>query len=267
MALITTAWIMGSEPDVPETQIDVTANAVTETLTIPAGDYYMYDSTASNSAVDALETALETHSEIGFGGCTAYLRRDRLPRFQCGLNFTIDSWSDLTIRNILGFTGTEAFAASLQVPSGLSSYLWSPGRCEIPDAPLGSQGLPYHDTAVGMSGDAVVTATTNNSGRKNRFLFRRVMNTRVMLANETAGQYVSFWDAVQRRFYRWKLYRDITEEDTAADDTAAVLSGEILGPYKWLRQPGVMDFEYRREISRLELFNTVEIPALLVDEY
>jgi hypothetical protein len=267
MALITTAWIMGSEPDVPETQIDVTANAVQETLTIPAGDYYMYDSSAANSAIDALETALESHSEIGFGGCIAYLRRDRLPRFQCGMNFTIDSWCDLTLRSILGFTGTVAFAASLQFPSGLSSYLWSPGRCEIPDAPLGSQGLPYKDTAKGQSGDRVVTATTNNTGRKNRFLFRRVMNTRVMTDDGQPGQHVQFWDLVQSRYYRWKLYRDVTEEDTAADDTQVSFSGGTLGPYAWLNQSAVDEYQYRREISRLELFNTIEMPAVLVDEY
>lgn len=267
MALIQTAWLMGSEPNVPETQIDVTANAVTETLTLPASDYYPWDPTAANSCINQLHDALESHSEIGIGGCTAFIGRDRLPRFTCGNAFSIDSWTDLTFRTILGFTGTEAFAATTQIPSGLSNYLWSPGRCEIPDAPLGSQGLPYHDTAVGMSGDAVVVATTNNSGRKNSFRFNLVQNTRAMLGNEIPGQYSLFWGAVVRRFYRWKLYRDITEEDELVDATQATLTGEVLGPYKLLRQSGVLELDYQRELTRLELYNTVELPALLVDEY
>ncbi len=258
---------MGSEPNVPETQIDVTCNAVTETLTLPASDYYPWDSTAANSCINQLHDALESHSEIGIGGCTAYIGRDRLPRFIVAQNFTIDSWTDLTFRNILGFTGTEAFAATTQIPSGFSNYLWSPGRCEVPDAPLGSHGLAYHDTAVGMSGDNVVVATTNNSGRKNRFLFRRVTNDRVMTANEIPGQHSLFWETVQRRFYRWKLYRDILEEDTAVDATQATLTGDVLGPYKWLVPSGTIEYEYTREISRLELFNTIEMPCLLVDEY
>ncbi len=264
MALITTAWILGSEPDVPATTIEVTANAVTENIVLPASNYYPWDSTAANSALNQLHDALESHSEIT--SCTAFFGRDRLPVFTCDIAYSIDSWSDLTFRNILGFTGTEAFSALTQTPSGFSDYLWSPGRCEVPDAPLGSQGLPYHDTAVGMSGDNVVIATTSNSGRKNRLVFRYVRNARVFTADELPGEYQRFWDVVVRRFYRWKLYRDITEEDTAADATQTPLTGDVLGPYKWLHT-GDVSFDYEREISRVELFNQVEMPCLLVDEY
>jgi hypothetical protein len=266
MALITTDWFLGSEPDVPATTISVTANAVTEDIVIPASDYYPWDSTAANSALNQLHDALESHSEIA--SCSAFYGRDRLPVFTCNISYAINSWSDLTIRNILGFTGTEAIAGTTQTPSGLSSYLWSPGRCGIPDAPLNSQGIPYKDTAVGMSGDATVIATTNNTGRKNRFVFRRVKNTRVMTSQELAGEYVSFWDDVVSPFYRFKVYRDITEEDTLADDTQVNLgAATVLGPYKWLRGDGQSEFEYVREISRVELFNTVDIPCILVDDY
>lgn len=264
MALITTAWLFGSEPDVPATTIAVTANAVTENIVLPASDYYPWDSTAANSCLNQLHDALESHSEIT--SCSAFYGRDRLPRFNCDISYTIDSWSDLTFRNILGFTGTEAFASTSQVPAGFSDYLWSPGRCEVPDAPLGSQGIPFHDTAVGMSGDNVVIATTSNSGRKNRFVFRYVKNDRVFTADELPGEYQRFWDTVVRRFYRWKLYRDITEEDTATDATIAPLTGEVIGPYKWLHV-GDVSFDYKRETERVELFNQVEMPCLVVDEY
>ncbi len=265
MALITTAWLMGSEPNVPETDIDVTANAVTETITLPASDYYPWNSLAANSALNQLHNALESHSEIT--SCSAFYGRDRLPRFTCDVSYSIDSWSDLTFRNILGFTGTEAFSALSQVPSGFSDYLWSPGRCEIPDAPLGHPGLPYHDTAVGMSGNNVVVATTNNSGRKNRFRFSYVKAGRVMTADQLPGEYERFWDTVVRRFYRWKLYRDITEEDTDTDATQAILTGDVLGPYKLLRDGGVVELGYAREVPSVEMFSPVELPCLLVEEY
>lgn len=267
MTLITTAWLMGSEPDVPATTISVTCNAVTEDLAIPAGDYYLWDSTAANSALDMLSDVLETHSEIGIGDISPVLGRDRIPRFTGPLAFSIDSWSDLTFRDILGFTGTEAFASTTQAAAGFSRYLWSPGRCEIPDAPLGSQGLPYKDTAKGMSGDGVVVATTNNTGRKNRFQFRLVQSARVMTSAESNGEYVAFWDAVVSRYFRWKLYREVTEEDTAVDTTSANLLGEVLGPYKLLQRDGLDEFAYSRSLSRVELFSPVEIPCLLVSEY
>lgn len=268
MALITTAWLMGSEPDVPETTISVTCQAVAEDLTIPAGDYYPWDSTAANSALDTLSNVLETHSQISIGDISPVLGRDRIPRFTGPFAFSINSWSDLTFRNILGFTGTEAIAGTTQAAAGFSRYLWSPGRCEIPDAPLGSHGLPYKDTAKGMSGDGVVIATTQNTGHKNRFQFRLVQAARVMTASELSGEYASFWDTVVSRYYRWKLYRDVTEEDTAADATdAALVSAEVIGPYKWLRSDGLDEFEYERSVSRVELFSPVEIPCLLVSEY
>lgn len=266
MALITTAWIMGSEPDVPATTISVTANSVTEDLVIPAGDYYPYDSTAANSAITTLETTLETHSELG-GSVTAIIGRDRRPRITTPGAWSINSWSDLTFRNILGFTGTEAVAGATQTAAGFSRWLWSPGRLEIPDAPLGSQGLPYHDTAVGMSGDSVVIATTNNSGRRNRFLFRYVQAARVMTSSGSPGEYAEFWDRVVRRFYRWKLYRNLTEEDSGTDATQAVLSGEVLGPYKLTAPSGLVELGYTREISRVELFSPVEMPCILVSNY
>lgn len=266
MALITTDWVFGSEPDVPATTISVTANAVTEDIVLPASDYYPWDSTAANSALNQLHNALESHSEIT--SCSAFFGRDRLPVFTCDLSYSINSWSDLTFRNILGFTGTEAIAGTTQTPSGFSSYLWSPGRCHVPEAPLESQGLPYKDTAVGMSGDAVVIATTNNTGRKNGFRWGRVYNTRVLTSSEGVGEFVNFWDEVLSNFYRFKIYMGITEEDTDADDTQVNLGAPtVLGPYKWLRGGDLSEFEYSREVSRLELFNTIEVPAILVDEY
>ena len=264
MALIQTAWLVGSEPNVPETTIEVTANGTTEDLTLPGNDYYTWDGAASHSALTTLGTVLTTHSEIG--SCTALIGRDRRVRLTCDVAFSIDSWTDLTFRDLLGFAGTEAFTSVTQT-AGLSDYLWSPGRCEIPDAPLGSQGLPYHDTAVGMSGDAVVTATTNNSGRKNRFLFRYVEAARVMSANSTPGDYERFWDRVVLRYFRFKLYREIVEENTGTDATDANLLGEVLGPYKLLRSDGVLSMPYQREIDRVELFSSVELPCLLVGDY
>ncbi len=266
MALITTAWIMGSVADVPLTTFDVTANAVTESFSIPAGSYYPWDITAANSALNQLHDEIESHSEITT--CSAFFGRDRLPRFTCDVAYTITNWSDTTIRELLGFTGTEAISATSQVPSGLSDYLWSPGRCEIPDAPLGALGLPFHDTAVGVSGDQVVVATTNNSGHRNRFLFKQVYNERVYTSDQLPGEHVRFWDAVQRRFARFKLYRNITEEDSATDATVVNLgAADTIGPYVWQTPDTPVSYDYTREVSRLELFNTIDLPVIAASEY
>lgn len=262
MPLITSSWLIGENPSVPATTIDVTANATTETLAIPAGAYYVYDSTATRSAVDTLATVLETHSQIA--NATGIVRRDLLCQVSANVSYTIDSWSDLSFRDVLGFAGTEAFAGTVQV-AGRSRYIWSPGRCEIPDAPLGSQGLLYYDTSVGASGDRVVVSSTHNSGRKNRFQWRRVYNARVATASESNSEYLSFWNAVVRRFWRLKLYREITEE-TGADATAAVLAQTPLGPYSWDSREFPVRFDYTRELESVELLNSIELPVVLTND-
>ena len=265
MALITTSWLMGSIPGVPETEIEVTANGSTETLTLPASDYYPWDGAAVNSALNQLHDALESHSQIT--SCSAFYGADRRPRFICDIAYSIDSWSDLQFRDLLGFSGGEAFSNTDQVPTHNSAYLWSPGRCEIPDAPLGANGLPYYDTARGMSGDLVTVATTNNSGSRNRFEWRRVFSERVMTSSLNNREYHAFWNAVVRQFANFKLYRNITEQDYGTDDTLTSLNGEVLGPYVWDNASGRIQLEYVREVERLELFNTITLPVLLADGY
>ena len=89
-----------------------------------------------------------------------------------------------------------------------------------------------------------------------------------MTASELSGEYASFWNTVVSNYYRWKLYRDVTEEDTATDTTdAALVSADVIGPYKWLPRDGLDQFEYERSVSRVELFSPVEIPCLLTSEY
>ncbi len=264
MALITSAWLMGSDPDVPSTDIEVTMNAVTETLSIPAGPYYVQDTSITRSAANALRTALLTHSEAGTISC--FLRRDLLIQLDSSVSMTIDSWSDTTFRDVLGFGGEEGIAFTSLNTLNQSRYLWSPGRCEIPDAALGTQGLLYKDTQMGMSGDRVAIATTNNTGRRNRFQFRAVYAERVHTTSEAGGEYYAWWDQVQSRFYRFKLYREVTEE-TTTDATSANLNGEVLGPYVWEPSGTPITFEYSRVVQTVELLNNVEIPVLLQDEY
>jgi hypothetical protein len=266
MALVVTSWVMGSDASVPETTITVTANAVTEAIVIAAGGYFPFDGTAAQSAAHALATALQSHSEITT--CTPLLGRDRLIRITCDLSFTIDAWSDLTLRNVLGFTGTEAFAAVTQT-AGRSAYLWSPGRCEIPDAPLGCDGIPYADTARGMSGDAVVIATTHNTGKKNSLRWSMVEVERVMTVAELPGEFLRWWHLCGITFARWKVYRDITEETTATDSTdAGVISASVLGPYALdMDGSGPMEMDFARSEERMDLFADIEIPGILVSAY
>ena len=99
-------------------------------------------------------------------------------------------------------------------------------------------------------------------------MFRYVASGRVMTADALPGEYERFWDAVIRRFYRFKLYRTVTEEDTLADATdAALVSAPVLGPYKLLRTDGLIEFAYSREVDRVEMFSPVELPVLLVGDY
>ena len=62
--MATGSWLVGSYENLPAQTWSVTANSVTEDVTIPAGDYYLDDSTNSRSLVLAVATAMNTHSEL-----------------------------------------------------------------------------------------------------------------------------------------------------------------------------------------------------------
>lgn len=265
------SWLIGSNPNVGAVTVTVTANAVQEVLTVTseAQAFYLYNGGGSFDALAAMVTALQTHTQISTA--TAVLRRDRTTAITADVAWEVDSWSGAggsAFQTLLGFSGEELVSSQLtQVSDVQSAYLWTPGFCETPiEGRLGEIGVPYHDTAVGQSGNRVIVATTNNSGKLNTFVWENVLNDRVWTEDEDSEEYFTFWDVVIRRFRQFQLWREV-DEDTSSTDDADFSAGSI-GPYKFLWDgQGPLTFPYERNIQHLEYLHPVRLPVVQVDEY
>ncbi len=276
----TTAWLIGSNPSVGAVTITIQKNGQDPQavpVTSSAQALYLYDNGSQFDAIGLLQAAIQDdYTEGDLSETLVYLTRDRKVRieyFESGPSSTtaqIISWSGAgasAFQELLGLTGTETaagYVSAFTAPE-TSPYLWSGNKPETPSARLGELGIPYYDTAVGMSGTRVVVATTNNSGYTNDFLFQRVLNDRYWTNTEEWGEYFVWWDAVQRRFRKFKLWRDVNELDGST--TAATLATG-LGPYIY-RWDGAtpLSFPMSRDLPHLEYLHTVDIPVVVVDEY
>lgn len=270
----TSAWLVGSIPSVPQQTITVTANAVATAIAIPAGDYYVFDRTASLSAINAFATAVLSHSQIdevnvnvaSDGTIDIEYLDASTPRA------TQVVWTSGTeIRDLLGSTGN--LASNSQHALAHSRYLWVPGRGEnVPKSRLGSQGWYVYDTAIAESGTSEMMFTRNNAWRENEFEFPHVVNSRVWTPAEAGGEYFQFFDRVLSRGRRWKLYRESPYDSDGSYGTVFSTDGtddmgEILGPYKLTAERGHMHWNYKRTEAYREFVHPIEISGRLVSEY
>lgn len=276
----TTAWLIGSNPSIGPVSIEIEENgsAAEEVDVITTAQAaYLYDNDSAFDAMKLLQDAIRSYTESDLAATNVFLTRDRKVRIEW-IDVTgfdpqsarINSWSGSgsdAFRELLGFDGSEisvSYTTSVTADE-TSPYLWSPNKVETPSARLGELGIPYWDTAVGMSGTSVVVATTNNSGYTNDFLFPRVLNERYWTNSEEWGEYFVWWDAVQRRFRKFKLWREVNELDGS---TTEATIGTGLGPYvyRWAGDTPIT-FPMSRDIEHLEYLHTVDIPVVAVDEY
>lgn len=276
----TTAWLIGSNPSIGPVSIEIEENgsAAEEVDVITTAQAaYLYDNDSAFDAMKLLQDAIRSYTESDLAATNVFLTRDRKVRIEW-IDVTgfdpqsarINSWSGSgsdAFRELLGFDGSEisvSYTTSVTADE-TSPYLWSPNKVETPSARLGELGIPYWDTAVGMSGTSVVVATTNNSGYTNDFLFPRVLNERYWTNSEEWGEYFVWWDAVQRRFRKFKLWREVNELDGS---TTEATIGTGLGPYvyRWAGDTPIT-FPMSRDIEYLEYLHTVDIPVVAVDEY
>src|SRR5688572_3890186 len=123
----------------------------TEDITIPAGSYYLEDSTGAYSLCEAVATALDTHTDLSGSAC--YLGTDRQVYIEVDANCTI-AFTDIIARNMLGFqTADTSVNDTVHIASLISRYLWVPDKPESPmDAILGVDGHEVKDTKIGISG-------------------------------------------------------------------------------------------------------------------
>lgn len=274
-----TSWQIGSNPSIGAVSITVNAGSGNEELDIltETAPLYLYDDGSEFDAMFLLQEALRTNPSDDLAGSLVFLTRDRKVRIEFRIdggdpNSTdIVSWNGAgasAFQELLGLTGTELSAGSVETFTApeTSPYLWSANMCETPLlARRGKTGAPYHDTAVGMSGTRVVVSTTNNSGKINDYRWARVLNDRYWSEAEDWGEYYQWWDYVQRRFRKFKIWQDVNELDAS---TSQATIGTALGPYvfRWDGDSPI-SFPFSRDLEFMEYLHTVELPCVEVDEY
>lgn len=259
------SWWIGSFPDMADQTIAVTANAVAENLTIAAGSYYVAHHSSPSSLCEALEDALETHSEITTA--TVIMSRDRLVRATCDVAFTL-SWTDTDARDVLG-AANWAVSQTTQVAPNVSPYLWVPDRPENPSARIGRDGNTRYDTVVSMSGGSAanIVATQHDERTYNSFDVRFVRNEYYDSGSgSVGGEYRTYFDTVLRRFRRFAVYRQTLHDE--ADTTAAgLVAGNHLGPYRKVPGNGPIGNVHNREIAHVERLHRVNLSVVQTSEY
>ena len=262
----TSDWLFGGVPNMAAQTWSVTSNAVTENIVIPAGSYYLDDSSSSRSLVSVVETALNTHSQIT-NTVSCFLARDRLVRITDDNAIAI-SFTDTTLRDILGFTGNLS-ASDAYTAQRVSSYLWVPDRPGDPSSRLGRPGDPVYDTKVSSSGgtNATIVATGHDTRLHNDIEYRHIPFAYYDAGDDLGGQWRTFFTTVVRRFRNIKIYRSTLHDETSAT-AVGLLNSNMIGPYRLRHEGGgPIRYETSNEIANVHKLGRASLPVVVVPEY
>lgn len=256
-------WLIGSYPDLEEQSLTVTtAGPVAEACVIAAGDYYLEDANSDWDLLDALETALNSHSVVS--GCLVYLRDDRRVEIESGAtNFAVTWPADTILRGLLGFTG-NLVSAPVHTATNVSPLLWSPGKNNNPtEARRGTDGILVEDIAVGQSGPGTVRATRHNSYRRNTLIYRYLLNSRVWTTSEAGGEFFKFYQDVLSMRRRFKVWLDVDEGESG---DPATLSSKIPSTGAYIYSGGP-EMPWGREFGFVEQAHPITIPVVTTREF
>ena len=250
---MTASWLIGSVEDTAGYGVTIASSA----QTIAAGSYYLHGPTTSLSLIAQMQAKM---TAAGVGSAAAYLTRAGYVRLTGSGTFTV-TWTNTTLRDLLGFTGNLTGAASYVAPNH-SKLWWSAGYDANPDTPYGVEAMPMPDTTITTSRDgSKVLFTTNNTQQHQAFSWDVVPIDKVWTTAEAGGEYKAWWDTVGRAGLRWYLWPDVDEDSTST--AQATLSGQ-LGPYKLRR---IDPTWYNRQIPNVDQLSQIEIDAIVVSEY
>lgn len=238
----TSAWLIGSYRGLPRQDLLVDGHEVS----IDAGNFYLYDSTAGLSLLAQIVAAM---TEAGVVGASAVLLKNRKVRISATDPFSIDWSPDNTLsRRLLGFADNLSGANSY-IAENVSVLLWSPGRTESPTmAPLGVLGHERFPVFAAVSPlDGSVSVVTHGSSRVfNEFRFSHVGNARYQTVDAAGGEWATFFANVCALGRSFNLWRNVVEDDASTDPAvfSTKLGAYILSPsrdgFDWTftRSPG-----------------------------
>jgi hypothetical protein len=239
MASSETAFCIGSAVISAQTiTIDGAAQVV------PAGTYYLYDSSAGLSLLSQVEDAM---TAAGIAGAAVELLGSGYVRLKSsGAVFTV-AWTSTTLRDLLGFTGALAASSSYTAPLK-SKLFWSPGKTELPmEAPLGIRGSKRYNVAQTFSPYTGTVESLSHGYREfNTFKWEKLNVDRIRTANELGGEYGTWFENVCVKSARWKLYHWAIENPAS---TTQFTYDVKLGPYVTILGSKGAEWKYGRSRS------------------
>lgn len=257
------AWFVGSIT-LPTQTIRVTQGATSENIDIPAGAYYLRHSTAALSLIDAVATAITSHTLVTVATCT--VRRNRLVVITSAESIVVEWPSDNVLRDLLGYTGDLTPAALTFSATNISPLLFSPGYLATPRTIEGVTGYTIPHQSVRKSSDGTQVQCDHYGEETWQDLaWTHIMPERLRTTGTTAAQGGTFHQFFQqcamlrRRF----LYHQEIDEDDAS--TTAVTWDTALGSY--VLRPEIDGDWYRRNVPFADVSSPLDLPMHLVAEY
>ena len=251
------SWLIGAVTLATDASITVDGTPVT----IPAGEYYLDDPTASLSLLAAVLAAVTPEMTTP----AIFVARDRKIRITAGAAFT---WTaiDSRLQELLG-VGATVGPTSSATATEISTLLWSPGYCATTRGhPSGTTGWerPTRAQTVSLSGLTQRTTVHGTSQLIAELSWAQVLRSRAWTVgydDGRPGDFRRFWRDVLRPGERWKWYEDV-DEATGVDATAATLA-DPFGPYG-VRELG--EDWWLASIANSDAYSDVSLSGLLRSE-
>lgn len=253
------AWLIGSRASVPDSSL--TINASVQPMT--GGSKYLWDANAGLSWLAAMQNVI---TAAGVAGASCILLQNGKVRISAGALFSVNWGTATIVRDMLGFTANLA-ANSSHIAPNISPLLWRPGKPESP--------LIQRVGAVGHRVHSVFTTTAPYSGKQEsvshgtrtyaKYAFPCVDSDLVVGTLGQGGTWDTWFEQVALRSARFKLYREVLEDD-ASNASVMTYLDQPLGPYV-ISGPLTWKLDRSRGFDRLDIRNDVEFSCHEVAEY
>lgn len=258
-----TAWVIGSIKGL-DYDVTITPDGSPPSLENIAGDRYLY--VTGGGSLSILGGMVSAMSSAGLGGPAAVLTRDRKVRLSAAGVFSV-TWTDATLRDLLGFTGDLAGASSYVAPN-VSPLLWSPAKPLLPErSPWQTAGIRTPLAYFSASPSDGSTFVVSHGSRVDQtYSAVNVATARVFTSAELGGEWVALFDQCLARGYSFYVFPSVTEE--SGSTTTATPSGG-LGPYALTPQGRAPSWDYVRSrgFDYVDSRNSIRFSCRVVPEY
>lgn len=251
---ISSDWFVGAWRNFPGSTFTVGGNS----KTVPAGDYYLWHSTPSISLLSQIQTLVQ--EEVPSAAVT--LTRSGKVKFSASGAINLAWGSDTTMRDRLGHT--EDFNTTEKVGANHTRYLWRSGTTHSPrQGPLGVVGRLTGDRVYARA-PGVVSSVEHNTWYENEIELGFILASRYKTSSAANGEFDRWAQDVYRLGYRFRLYREVTEDETSTD--ADLSTPENLGPYAKADDDPAIPFARVPGLERADIANSVVLRVRTLPE-